>query len=252
MAKKVKKLSRKELLKEDEFLTSTRSFVRYLFEKKSFLILGFGGIIALALIFVGVRYLVSSTGKEAQNSLAVALEYYKGPVVSKEMIEKDPRLKYFRTFSDEKTKYTEAAAQFDAVSKSYKRKPSGIIALYYAGNCFYKIGDYETAANKYQEYIDRVKRAPDKSFSNFALEGLGYSLEMSGNTDGALAAFEKLAVPESGSFKERGLYNAARIYQIKNNNQKALELYKTLVQDFPESKRAQQVKMVISQLEEGT
>lgn len=252
MAKKVKKLSRKELLKEDDFLTSTRSFVGYLIGKKNLLIIGIGGIIALTLILVGIRYIVSSSNTESENSLAVALEYYKGPVVTSEMLEKDPRLKYFRTFTDEKTKYTEAAAKFDFVSKAYKRKHTGIIALFYAGNCYYKIGDYATAIEKYKKYVDIVGNNPEKSFSNLALEGLGYSLEMSGKTDDALAAFEKLTTPENGTFRERGLYNAARMYQIKNNNQKALELYKILIQDFPESKRAQQIKLVISQMEAGT
>jgi len=180
------------------------------------------------------------------------LEYYRGVVIDKNTNKEDPRLKYVKKFNDKETKWEETAVMFDEVYEKYPRTKLGLLGLFYSGNCYYELGDYKTAGLKFESYIDKVNDDKKGNFVNLALEGLAFSNERAGDIEGALMAFERMIIPENKAFRERGLFNAARLYQAKENNSKALELYKTLVADFPMSRTTFMVQKIITKLEAGT
>ena len=106
------------------------------------------------------------------------------------------------------------------------------------------------AAELYERYL-RKTGGDSEAFTQLATEGLAYSYESMGQTDKAIEAFERLITPESKAFRERGLFNSARLYARSDNRDKALELYKTLLADYPESKLTRDVQRRVAELEAG-
>lgn len=252
MAKKVKKLTRKEILKEDEFTTRLRTFFIQFVARKRFIGSISAIVVGLIIIGFGINYLATLDEKSSEDKFSEALEYFRGVVITDESEKLDPRLKYFKTFKDDETKWTKTSEMFDAVSDKHPNTRLGKLALYYAGNCYYELGDFNRASVRFETYLEKVGNDREGSFVNLALEGLGFSNEMAGNNDKALEAFEKLIIPENKDFRERGLFNAARIYQAQQNNAKALELYKQLVEDFPMSRASFNAQKIITTLGAGT
>lgn len=249
MAKQVRKLSRKELLKEDEFLVKSKTYVTVLMENMR-LISAIGiALLVVAAVGVGVNYFVKNQSMKSVGLFGDAMIDYKAPVVTQEQIDQNPRLKTMKTYPDEKTKFENAAKKFDAVFNESEKTASGKLALFYAANAYYQLEDYDNAAQRYKQYLEKIGTDRIHGFYELAVEGLGYSLEGQGNLDEAIASFEKLITPENKSFRERGLTQAARLYLEKENKERALELYKTLVTDFPDSPSAAVAKRKIAQLE---
>lgn len=247
MAKKVKKLRRKELLKDDEFLTSSRQFVNVLYENRKKIFIAVGGLFVIVILILAISAAVRSGEKKAENLFAMALVQYK-EIIAKQQTAGS---KSESDGGDPAKQFQEAAKKFEAVVEAYPRKRAGVLAMYYAANCYFKAKDYQASAQWYSDYLKKVGDDRQHAFVNLAYESLGYAQEMNGNLDEALQAFEKLDTPDNDTFRERGLFNAARIYQVKKNDTKALELYQALIKDYPDSLLAPQIKKVIAQLEMG-
>ena len=250
MAKKVKKLSRKELLQEDEFIVRAKEYFSVLLANRKFVYLGIGAILGTAILVMAINTMVRSNRADTQQMLASALEYYKGPVVTQAEIDENPVLKTMKTFPDEKTKFEQSAEKFDAVYKEHSGSRAGVLSLFYAANCYFQIGQFDTAADRYEKYVQKVGNNRRGTFLDLALEGLGFSLEAAGNPDEAINAFQKLIDQDQNkAFRERALFNAARIQYARNQLDQALEFYKALQTDFPTSKHANEARQAIAQIE---
>jgi tetratricopeptide (TPR) repeat protein len=251
MPKDVRKLSRKELLQEDQFTVRLRSFMGFLLTNKTVIVGVLGGALLLGLVLIGMKYQISHKGAGAAIAFGEANEAYTAPVATKEELEKQQWLKKVRTFPTENEKFQAAAESFEKVSSEFGSTDQGKLALYYAGNSYFELGEYEKAAGLFQKYLSKAGSDRGKSFIDLATEGLGYSYESLGKNDEAIAAFEKLITPERKTFRERGLFNSARLYAKSDNKAKALELYKALLTDYPSSRMARDVQQRVAELEAG-
>lgn len=252
MAKKVKRLTRKELLKEDELTLRLKFFTSWLFEYRVYLISIFGVIIAGLLIYGGIKWAVSAASHDADQAFSEAMHYYNGYVGTEEQAKSNPNLKHAMRFDDEESLWEGSARKFDSIIEQYGDSRSGKLALIYSANCYYNLKEYDKAAELYSKYVEKAGNDYEGTFVNLALESLGYSYEMAGNADQAISAFEKLAESKMKAYRERGLFNTARMYQAKNDNSQALKFYKILAEEYPDTKNAKHVQNVIAKLEAGS
>lgn len=127
----------------------------------------------------------------------------------------------------------------DLVSK-YPRTSTAKNALIYLGNCCFRLNDFINASKNYTLFLENSSK-DNKTFREFAYEGLGYASEQSGKYDQAVFYFKK-AVEEGVSPTDSGLLNLARAYEELKQNDKAIELYQKILKDYPQSENAQIAK----------
>ena len=250
MAKKVKKLSRKELLKEDDFLVTLKGYFTVFLENRKYVYFGIGSLVAVTVLIVGTNTIMNARQAKSSSLFSLALESYHSPVV---MDDNDPKYKGMMTFENESDKYESAADRFDSLIDKFPGSQQGRLAMFYAGNCYYNLGEFAKAAERFSRYLEVVGEDQTHAFVGLALESLGYSHEAEGNLEKALEAFSRLGnLADNKSFQERGLTNAARIYEQRDEPQKALEIYKRLAEEFTTSRNAAKTKSKLARLEAGS
>lgn len=129
--------------------------------------------------------------------------------------------------------YARALGTFDEILKKYPRTRSAPDALFYRGQCHYKLEDYDKAIGAYQRYL---RRYPPGFFSPSALHGIGYSYEAMGSYQEAISAYQKLLEDRSGYYLAGQLQlNIGRCYEKWEDWAKAKEAYENLLDFYPGS-----------------
>lgn len=106
-------------------------------------------------------------------------------------------------------------------------------ALFYLGNCYYNLADYENAIKHYTLFADKFS-------SNYGLLPLVYqkladAYFKTGKNDKALEALGNLASVKNGIFRDTALHLEAKYYEGIGDAAKAQERYKALSSEFPSS-----------------
>lgn len=91
-------------------------------------------------------------------------------------------------------------------------------------------------------------------FAFLVKEGLGHSYEASGNIDQAIEAFTALAAwgeSKGGFYRDRALFEKARLLEKKGSAKDAQALYKEVVEKYPQSALRDEVNDRLAVLEES-
>lgn len=118
-----------------------------------------------------------------------------------------------------------ALKSLDELDKKYGSTPAAMRGLLVRAGLLFDLHRYADAEAKYREFIG--KGPAEDSLRALAQEGLGMCAEERGDLNAALGGF----VAQAGSpfYRERALWNQARIYAKQGNKQKATEIYKDLL-----------------------
>jgi predicted negative regulator of RcsB-dependent stress response len=222
------KLSKKELKGPDIFQSGVETISEYISENKiRFYVIVTTSILAVVLA-LGIylywnNYQTSATEiyAQAQSNMAMSgekLEATKDTVVMfKELIDKYP--------------YSWSAR----------------MAYYHMGNIYYNRGEIDNAISAYKEFVSRAKS--DKAGIKFlALTSLGYCFEAKKDFKSALNYFEEAQRSNNIGFEATGFRNIARMYELLNDNKKALENYQNALQKTTEPSMVIFIKRKISSL----
>ncbi len=106
-------------------------------------------------------------------------------------------------------------------------------ALYYLGNCYFNLGDYENAIKQYSLFSDKL--SGEYETLPLVYQKLASAYFKTGKNDKALETLGRLAQVKNGNFKDTALLMEARYYEGKGDTAKAIEKYKTLSAEFPAS-----------------
>ena len=135
----------------------------------------------------------------------------------------------------------------DIVSK-YGSTKSGKLAAYYAGLSYLKQGDYNNAIEYFKKYTNE-----DKVLAPMALGLTGDCYLQLGDNQNAVSYYEKATKNSPNDFTTpMYLVKLGMTYEIMGNNAKALEAYKTLKKDYPQSSEAFEISKNIANLEQKT
>ena len=132
------------------------------------------------------------------------------------------------------------------IVKDYGSTKAGNLAAYYAGLCYLKQGDYKNAIDYLKKYSNN-----DKILSPLALGLIADCYLELGDQQSAVSYYEKAASKNSNEFTSpMHLMKLGMTYEILGNYAKAVETYKTLKKDYPNSSEAFEINKTISYLEE--
>jgi len=197
-----RKDERRELLKEDEFLSILERAARHIRENRTQAILiGAGAIVVLAAIFGAIAW------QRSQSHQAAGTLYQAERILGADLESEDDEF----DFPNEKARYEAALAELDQVIA----KTSGAAkhqALSYKATCLINLGRHDELESVYRELAD----AP--GFRVFGLMGMGDYYYARDRYEEALAQFRKLAETDAG---DAAHYKLAMTYKALSQNEEA-------------------------------
>jgi tetratricopeptide (TPR) repeat protein len=208
-----KKPVKKKPVREDEVKSAAFQALEKIKERQKHVILSaslVAGVIILYLIF---SLYTSSISNKAYSLEKEAYQYYYGDVADKSMTDTDRWQKALELYKK---------------SLEVKLTPS---ALYYAGNCYYNLKDYDNAIKEYGRFADKF--SSDKGILPLIYQKLAAAYFKTNQNDQALETLDRLSLVDGGIFKDSALILEAKYYESSGDKEKALEKYKELVSDFP-------------------
>ena len=216
MAKKRKK-TRKELLKEpDEFMTLSGKLIGFAVTYKTQLTYGLGIILALAIVFAGIRFF----SIRAENKAAALLE---GSLVEYNSL---------RTDKTPAAVYDAVSGGFQDILQKYGGKNSGKIARLIYANICYDAGKYEQAINLYNTSLKDFEAHP--MIHSQILSSLGYAYEQQKQYSAAVGYFEIISTSPEQIQRGEALFHLGRLYNKLGQPGKSKEAYQKILSDHPD------------------
>jgi tetratricopeptide (TPR) repeat protein len=233
MAKNKGKNTEPDILEEgSEKLSNIFNNAEYFFEQYKNIILG---VIAVLVIGIGgfwaYRNLVKGPKEsKAKDAIMYAQNYF----------EMDSMLLALKGDG--------AHLGFEAIAKQYSGTPAGNRAVFGAGVACLKLGKYADAVKYLEDF------STDDAILNARKYGcLGDAFAEQNQMDKAIENYKKAAdAADNEITTPTYLYRAALVLEQKGNKKEALELYKKVKAEYPESQEGAAAEMYIAKLEAQT
>lgn len=205
------KISRKEL-RDDKLVDILTLLNRFIRKYKKWIYPGAGFFIALTLVITLLQ--VNSLKKEKASLIAL---YSSQPL--------------FQT-GDEK-EIGKTLKSLEELVKEYPGTSGEERALYYLGNLYWELKEYEKAKESYENYL---KKYPRGIFALQAQEGIGYCWEGLKDFAKALDSYKKARDRFPSHYLAPQIeMDIARIYKILGNYPQAEKVYQGIITSSPNS-----------------
>jgi tetratricopeptide (TPR) repeat protein len=215
MPKVIKKRAAKKKPKQEEEVKSVAlQTIEKLKKRQKQVITVAGAVIALILLIIIVSAYSSSQKNKAYAIEMDAGRYYYGG--TEESLSKEDRFN--------------KAIELYQQSIDIKASPT---ALYYLGNSYFNLGDYDKAVEQYNKFVSKF--SSEDTILPLVYQKLASSYFKSGKNDKALEALGRLAKVENGIFKDTALILEAQHYESAGDTAKGLQKYRELMLEFPSS-----------------
>ena len=110
----------------------------------------------------------------------------------------------------------------------------------------FELGEYDDAVKDYETFL--ADKDPSLVWIKpAAIEGLGYALEAKGKLDEAQKRFEALMSESQGEAKRTATYQAARMAQLKGDDDGAKKLFKEVLSSYSEEEKPSRFDLVFVQ-----
>ncbi|RME52893.1 MAG: hypothetical protein D6795_06150, partial [Deltaproteobacteria bacterium] len=243
-------ISRKEIKKPDEFITTMAKLVAFYREHRQPVLVVSGGIVAIVVIVTLVSWWRSYVENQARKALDMALVIYNAPVAEQAGAGGEGISGI--TFPTEREKYEKALAKLEEVVEEYGSTASGKLALFYKGNVLYNLGRYDPKF--YDEAIETYKRYAYEIRDDsvlWAYNGIGYAYEAKEDFSEAITWYQKiLDYPKENPWQQEAYLNIARCYRKKEKPELAVSAYEGYLKNYPTGSKADEVQRLIQELRE--
>lgn len=222
-----KRITKKTGLKEEQVKSAVDHFKDVIKERKrisTYVLAVVGAAVISAILFFGYSF---SVNKKAYSIEKEAFDYYyninlKHPVADEDRYKKS--LELFKKRIE------------------IKLAP---VAQFYIGNCYFNLGDYDSAIKSFSEFIDAYR--DNEEVLPLVYQKLASAYFKKGENDEAIKTLETLGQFKNGVFKDNALILMARHYESSGKAEEAMEKYKELIKDFPDSIWVTEAQRMIGQ-----
>ncbi len=216
MPKVIKKRpAKKKPVKENEVKSAALGALDKIKERQKQVIIGVSIVLVIVFLYTAFTIYSSSMSSKAYTLEMDAYKYYYGEIADKSMSEVERWKKALELYNQ---------------SIDVKVTPS---ALFYTGNCYYNLKDYDNALEQYSRFTEKF--SSDKKILPLVYQKMASSYFRTNQKDKAINILSKLAGIDNGIFKDTALVLEARFYNEAGEKGKALEKYKEIVKGYPAS-----------------
>lgn len=219
----------KEDLEQDILIEYSSRFMHFYNQNKAAVLGGGLGIVLAIGLVIGYFIYTSQMEQEAQDLLGIAEQSLMQGNFEQAL------------YGDDE----EFTLGFVQIARNYSRTDAGNLANYYAAVSEYELGNYEEALNHIKNF------SPPRGILGVAPISLHaiILLDLERYEDAA-REFERAARwDENSSTTPYNLYEAAQAHMEAGNNQRALELIETIIEEYPNSQqfsRAQRLRGMLT------
>ena len=139
-----------------------------------------------------------------------------------------------------------ACIGFEAIADQYAITKAGKLSNYYAGVCHYKLGNYEEAIKALKKFNGK-----DKHLSLAAQQLLGDAYVATEDLAKAIQCYNKVAQAKNSIISPMSLKKLGLAYETLGENIKAIEAYKAIKNNYPQSMEASDIEKYIARLEQA-
>ncbi len=214
----------KHQMKEDKLVTTALKFSEFVRKHaKEFLMVG-AGVVVIAVVILFMVSSNKSRNQRAAELLGVArVELESG-------------------------EFQPAITGLQGILRSYSGTKAAQEALYLLGNSYYYSHDYDQALKHFQDFIKRYSRIEPLLLAG-AYSGVGDCYLQKGEYGMAAESYLKAVDTNPDKFAiPVYLLSAARSYVKANQPDKAKELYKRIMTEYPQSKEIFQARLELAGL----
>jgi len=209
-----KKAPKKKAVQEDEVKGAALQAMDVIKKRQKEIIIGAAAITAIVILFIIISFYSTSQYKKASTLQIDANNYYYG--ITDAEAPDEQRLK----------------KAIDLYKQSLEIKATPF-ALFYLGNAYFKLGDFENAKTEYNRFINDF--SGDDLIVPLVYQKLASAHFKTNENDKALDAIQKLSQVQGGIFRDTALILEARYYESTGDADKAMARYKEIVDTFQTS-----------------
>lgn len=226
MLKPKKKITKKEI-KEDKLVTTYFEATTWYQTNKKIVNGVLTGMVVLAIVIVAYANNVSSNNQKATADLGKVLVYF-------------DQAKYNVAINGN---LQENVRGLQAIVDDYGSTKAGQLGKFYLADSYFAQGDHDKALKYYLD-VD-VK---DDLVSASALAGAAACYEVKGDHEKAASTYEKAAFRSAKDINAaENMFHAGQNYMLAGKKDKAVELFKKLKKDFPNSLVARDIDRWIAE-----
>ena len=206
-------------------LSRTESFI---VENQNMISIVVGVIVVIILAYFGFqKYYLEPQNQEAQNQMYNAQRYFESDSLDKALYGDGNSLGFVDIASD------------------YGITKAGNLANYYAGLSFLKKGNFDQAL----DYLESFKSS-DHIVGSMAKGAIGDAYLEKGDKSSAISYYLEAAHRDANDFTTPlFLFKAGNVYELDKNYSEAVDTYKEIKEDYPQSEEARDIDKYISRSE---
>lgn len=133
---------------------------------------------------------------------------------------------------------------FIDIASEYRGTKPGNLANYYAGVCLLHSGEFESAIEYFSKYDKK-----DEALSPLAFGCTGDAyIELGDITKGLDFYMKAVAFSENDFYNPIYLLKAGQIYELEGDKEKALEMFKRIQDEYPDSNEGSNIQKYIARV----
>lgn len=194
----------------------------------------------------GVMSWMEHKSQAATEAFGHAVRVYEAELQTSEEPPKADEENPVPRFKTEKERADATLKELDEFDKKYGHSSTADEATLFRAGVYFDLLRFDDAATSYDKFIKGAHPSP---LLLAAKEGLGLCREQQGKLDEALTLYRELE-PKTGDFyRDRALWDQARVWQKKGDKKQAADRLKELVAKTPSSPLKDEAQTQIAQLE---
>ncbi len=242
---KTRKPSRKDLKKDDEFVSRGQEVVAWASQYARQLVAAAVVLVLVVSISIGVT--ISSRSKEAAGATALgtALEIAERPVVEDE----DGAARERDAFSSEQARRDALGEALQEVRREHSGTIAAAVSSLYLGRIAFAEDRHDDAIEGFEQYLKEAPRDHKLRFS--ALEGIGTVHEAREDPDAALQSYRRLVTEAPTFYVPFGLLHEARLLHGLGREDEARATAQRIIDEYGETPVVRPARNLLGRLPPG-
>ncbi len=251
MAKKIK-VSRKQIKKPDEFVTTTERILKWLGERKPLVYGVISGLVLIILLVNLTAYSLRNRRLQAEFLLARAFSVLKTPLIDELTV--DQIIKGTKSYATSEERRQDAIEKFKEVVSRFGASEQGLEARFHLGTLYLEQKDWENAIYWFNDFLEKLskrERAQTTAFKLTAYLGLAKAYYGKGEYEQALKYYQKVLESKDKTYLPEANLGLARTLIKLKKTEEAKKKLKKILDDYPDSIYARLAQLELKNIEAG-
>jgi tetratricopeptide (TPR) repeat protein len=239
-----KRLTRHEMVQKDDFISGLEKALRWLEGNWRTVLIGMASVVAAAILVSAAMMYLASRGKAADRLLGEAMSTMRAPILTEGAL---PPVDGGRTFSSRLERDEAALAGLEAVIDTYPSSRAATISAYLRGTVLLRLDRPDEGREALSAFVGDNPDDPD--MVPLARRAMATAEMEAGNPEGAVAILEDLvANPTTLAPVDAALMDLARAQEAAGQIATAVETYRRLANEYPQSLYAGEAGQAVARL----